>query len=283
MNIMQKIPLTTNNGRLLSARVFSATEPRSVVVVAGAMGVPQSCYEKFARFLCEQGHSVITFDYFGMGESLQTPLRHCQTNISDWGEEDCTAIIRFARDYFPGLKLQWIGHSVGGQLLGMIPAVNQIDQAITVASGSGYWRENSPPTKRVAWLLWYFIAPLSVPLAGYFPGARLNMVGDLPANVMRQWRRWCLNREYAVGAEGEAMRVRFASVTVPITSVAFSDDEMMSRRNIESLHSFYQNSPRTMIRLKPADIGEKKIGHLGWFRERYRDSVWAGQLLPLLQ
>ena len=73
---MQKIPLTTNNGRLLSARVFSATEPRSVVVVAGAMGVPQSCYEKFARFLCEQGHSVITFDYFGMGESLQTPLRH---------------------------------------------------------------------------------------------------------------------------------------------------------------------------------------------------------------
>lgn len=280
---MEKIEVMTQGGRLLSARLFSASEARSVVVVAGAMGVPQGCYEKFAHFLCEQGHSVITFDYFGTGESLQTPLRHCQTNISDWGEEDCTAIIRFARDYFPGLKLQWIGHSVGGQLLGMIPAVNQIDQAITVASGSGYWRENSPPTKRVAWLLWYFIAPLSVPLAGYFPGARLNMVGDLPANVMRQWRRWCLNREYAVGAEGEAMRARFASVTVPITSVAFSDDEMMSRRNIESLHSFYQNSPRTMIRLKPADIGEKKIGHLGWFRERYRDSVWAGQLLPLLQ
>jgi predicted alpha/beta hydrolase len=34
----------------------------------------------------------------------------------------------------------------------------------------------------------------------------LRKVGDLPRGVMAQWRRWCLNREYVVGVEGEGVR-----------------------------------------------------------------------------
>lgn len=280
---VEEVPLLTAGGHRISVRLFAAERPRSVVIVAGAMGVVQHCYEKFARFLCGQGFSVLTFDYAGTGTSHNTPLRRCASSITDWGKYDCNAVIDFARSRYPDLKLQWIGHSVGGQLLGMTPEVNRLDKAVTVACGSGYWRENSPPTKRIAWLLWYFIAPLSVRLMGYFPGTRLKMVGDLPANVMRQWRSWCLHPEYAVGVEGEALRQQFASVKVPITGLAFTDDEMMSLRNVESMHSFYRNAPVTLLRVDPAAIGERTIGHLGWFRERYRESLWRGQLLPLLQ
>ncbi|EON90894.1 hypothetical protein MARLIPOL_15984 [Marinobacter lipolyticus SM19] len=279
----QEIPLTTDGGHRISLRVFPAEPSRSVVIMAGAMGVSQNCYEKFARFLCRQGYTVLTFDYFGTGASLQTHLRDCPTSVTDWGNEDCHAVIDFARRRYPGQCLQWIGHSVGGQLLGMTPNVNLLDNAITVAVGSGYWRENSPPTKRIAWILWYFLAPVSLRLVGYYPGNRLKLVGDLPPNVMRQWRRWCLHRDYAVGVEGESLRDQFASVTVPITAVSFTDDEMMSKRNTESIHSFYCNAPLTMQRIDPSDVGESQIGHLGWFRERYQESLWRGVLLPLLK
>jgi hypothetical protein len=40
------------------------------------------------------------------------------------------------------------------------------------------------------------VAPLTLNIAGYFPGKHLRKVGDLPRGVMEQWRRWCLNREY---------------------------------------------------------------------------------------
>jgi predicted alpha/beta hydrolase len=277
------VALPTAAGHVVSMRVFSLTQPKAVVIVAGAMGVVQGCYEKFARFLAEQGFATITFDYAGSGASVHGHLRECKSGITDWGQYDCHSVIEYAKSHFPSLKINWIGHSVGGQLLGMTPNVNELHHAITVACGSGYWRENSPPTKRVAWLLWYFIAPATVPVWGYFPGKRLNMVGDLPAKVMRQWRNWCLHPEYAVGHEGQTMRDAYAQVRVPITSLAFTDDEMMSVQNVASLHGFYRNAPLTMLRVSPQDVGEKQIGHLGWFREKYRYSLWAGQILPLLK
>ncbi|SDU32696.1 alpha/beta hydrolase family protein [Halopseudomonas salegens] len=279
----EDIMLTTPGGHRISLRLFAAEASRSVVILAGAMGVNQRAYARFAEFLRTQGFTVITFDYFGSGASLHTHLRDCPVRVTDWGAEDCSAVIRYAREQYPDQQLQWMGHSVGGQLLGMTPEVNRLDHAITIACGSGYWWQNSPPTKRVAWLLWYLVAPASLQLCGYFPGKRLNMVGDLPPNVMRQWRRWCLHPEYAVGVEGESLRQQFAAVQVPISAIAFTDDEMMSETNTQSMHSFFAQTDVNMQRIDPADIGERNIGHLGWFREQYRDTLWQGTLLPLLQ
>ncbi|WP_165857232.1 serine aminopeptidase domain-containing protein [Marinobacter sp. JSM 1782161] len=274
--------LETGDNRHITLRLFEAPHPRAVVIVAGAMGVGQHCYEKFARFLQANGATAITFDYFGTGASLDGHLRDCPTDIIDWGRFDAHALIEFARARYPDADLRWVGHSVGGQLLGMTPNINQLERAVTVACGSGYWRENSPPTKRVAWLLWYGLGPALVATLGYFPGTRLNMVGDLPPNVMRQWRRWCLNPDYAVGAEGATMADQFAGVRVPITGVAFTDDEMMSRRNVESLHGFFRGTAVDLQHIAPQAVGEQRIGHLGWFRERYRDALWQDVLLPRL-
>jgi len=45
-------------------------------------------------------------------------------------------------------------------------------------------------------LFWFVFVPILTPLLGYFPGKRLRMVGDLPAGVAWQWRRWCTHRDY---------------------------------------------------------------------------------------
>lgn len=275
--------LSASDGQTIQARLFQPSgRPSGAVVVAGAMGVPQQHYLAFAEWLAQQGWLVATFDYRGIGLSRQGSLRQLKTDILDWARLDCAAVLAWLRQQAAGLPLCWIGHSLGGQILPFVPGHQQVDRMVTVASGSGYWLENAAALKRKSWLLWFIVAPLSVSLFGYFPGRRLNMVGDLPAGVMRQWRRWCLNPDYAAGAEGPAARAAYAGVTAPITSLSFSDDEFMSQRNIEALHGYYHNAPRQLRRFTPQQLGLKRIGHLGFFRAENRDNLWQRLLLPAL-
>ena len=269
--------VTAADGQRIAARFFSPKgEAKGAVLVVPAMGVSQDYYEPFARWLAQQGFTAATFDYRGTGRSRPSKLRGFKADIFDWARLDCAAMI----DALPQQPLYWIGHSLGGQILGLVPNKELVTKAITVATGSGYWRENSPRIRPMAWWLWFVVTPLIVPLFGYFPGKTLRKVGDLPKGVMQQWRRWCLDPEYAVGAEG--LRAQYAAVRTPIVSLSFSDDEMMSLRNTESIHGFYSGAPRTMKRLAPQDIGAKRIGHFGFFRSAYEGSLWRQHLLPEL-
>jgi predicted alpha/beta hydrolase len=247
--------------------------PKASVVVPSAMGVAQNFYARFAEWLASQGYSVTTFDYRGIGLSAPPSLRGFRIDIVDWAREDCAAVIDFTRAQRPTLPLYWIGHSLGGQVIGLIPNHQHIDRVIAVAAGSGYWRANAWPTKRYVLWLWYVAAPLSIPLFGYFPGKRLRKVGDLPAGVMKQWRRWCLSREYAV-SEGEEARAAFASVRVPMLSLSFTDDEIMSAESIQQLQALYTSAPVEYRRISPAEIGVARIGHFGFFRAQSEQTLW---------
>lgn len=278
------IHLPTEPGHTVAARVFLSPQQatKGVCILAPATGVAQYLYDDFARWLNAQGYHAVTFDYDGIGLSVTGHVRDSQSDMLTWAEYDGPAVLRYAGERFAGDEIIWIGHSIGGHLLGMMPDTGNISRAITVGSGTGTWWLNSPPTRRVSWLLWGVIVPVTVPLAGYFPGKRLKMMCDLPRGVIWQWRRWCLRREYCVGAEGDWLRQRFAAVRVPIDSVYFSDDEMMSPANVRDLHGFFSNAPQTQTVIQPADVGMTRIGHIGWHRERFRP-VWEQVFLPILQ
>ncbi len=271
------------DGADIAARFYHPEgEPRGAVLIVAAMATPQDYYRPFAEWLAKQGLITATFDYRGTGLSRPTQLRGFQADIFDWAKLDCAAMIQGLSDLSPGLPLYWIGHSLGGQILGLVPNRERIAKAVTIATGSGYWRENVAGIRPKAWWLWFVVTPLAVPLWGYFPGKALRKVGDLPKGVMQQWRRWCLDRDYAIGAEGDAIREQYAAVRTPIVSLSFSDDEMMSARNTESIHGFYSSAPRLMKRIAPQDIGVRRIGHFGFFRSAFESSLWQQHLLPEL-
>ena len=273
--------LDNGNGHKLSSHWFHpAGEARGVVLIVPAMGVEQRFYAAFAQWLAERGFVAVTFDYVGMGLSRQGPLRDLNVDVIGWGRHDCSAMLDAVTAAAGTLPVFWIGHSLGGQILPFVRGSERIRRAFTIATGSGYWRENTRSLRNRAWLLWYLIAPLVTPLAGYFPGQRLGMVGDLPRGVIEQWRRWCLHPEYAVGAEGKAVREAYSAVRTPITAISFTDDEMMSGRNTESLHGFYRAAPQTAKRIAPKQIGAERIGHFGFFRRQFAESLWAPYLLP---
>jgi len=282
MSALPREEVTTADGHKLVAHFFApASEGKGAVLIIPAMGVAQQFYFPFAQWLAREHFLVGTFDYRGTGLSRSPNLREFKADIFDWARLDCRAMVDAMAARAPGRPLFWIGHSLGGQILPFVPNRSRITKAITVAAGSGYWRENSLPLRRRAWWLWYVVAPVAVRIFGYFPGKRLRKVGDLPKGVMEQWRKWCLSPEYALG-EGEHVRQQYAEVTTPIVSLSFSDDEFMSERNTESLHGFYTRAPRVMKRISPGEIDVKRIGHFGFFKPCFEQSLWRGHLLPEL-
>jgi predicted alpha/beta hydrolase len=267
--------VTLPDGTALVFRTFRTTDsPKAAVIIPSAMGVAQKFYTQFAQWLAQQGYHVTTFDYRGIGYSAPRSLRGYPMSIFDWARHDCATVIDLVKSEVPNVPLHWIGHSLGGQLIGLIPNRDRIDRVITVATGTGYWLENTWRTKTVVWWLWFFMVPLALRTAGYFPGKRLRKVGDLPFGVMQQWRRWCLNREYVVGAEGDEVRADYASVRAPMLSLSFTDDEMMSAKGIKSLHGLYANAPVEYRRIAPREIGARHIGHFGFFRPQFEQTLW---------
>ena len=277
--------LTSAKGDALALNIFSPDEAqtkRGVVLIAAAMGVPQRYYAPFATWLAQQGFVVATFDYSGMGQSLtaaKVALKQVSSDMLDWAHEAGEVLTLMKRRY-PEIALYWVGHSFGGQILPMVDH-SSLRKAITVGTGSGYWKENSPQLRRRVWLLWYFLVPLLTPIMGYFPGKRLKMVGDLPARVMLQWRRWCMNAGYNIGVEGEPLRAQYAAVRTPITSLSFTDDDYMSAKNTEQIHGFYINARKNMQRIAPQDAGVTHIGHFGFFKAHFKDTLWHKLLAEL--
>lgn len=282
MNASLEADVVAADGYAVAARFFAPEiEPRAAVLLAPALGVPQRFYAPIAEWLAREGFLVATFDYRGIGRSRRSSLRRLRVDLRDWARLDCGAVLQSLEERSEGAPLIWVGHSLGGQILPFVPGVERLSRAITIGTGSGYWRENALPLRRYVWMLWYVLMPAATWLCGYFPGKRLRMIGDLPKGVALQWRRWCLHPEYAVGAERDA-RHRFAAVRAPVTAVSFTDDEFMSEQNTASLHAFYVNARVTRKRLAPADVGLRRIGHFGFFREAHCDQLWRPHLLPLL-
>lgn len=273
--------LTTPAGHDITARLFGKhnSNPKAVCIIASATGVAQFLYTDFANWLAEQGYVAITFDYDGIGLSIDRHVKYSESDVLSWGTQDSQTIVNYVAHRYPQQKRIWIGHSVGGHMLGFMDDTSKIDAAITVASGTGTWWHNSIQTKRVAWFLWYFVVPITVPLFGYFPGDKLRMLCNLPKGTMQQWRKWCLRTEYAVGHEGDWLKQKFADVDLPITAISFSDDEMMSPLNINQLHKYFSNADVTKLMVKPQDVGLKRIGHIGWHKGKFKP-LWESVLMP---
>jgi predicted alpha/beta hydrolase len=277
--------LVTPDGTEITARFFAPARPekaRGAVLVVPAMGVPQSFYAPLSEWLAAEGFHTATFDYRGMGLSRRAPLRRVDADIVTWAEQDTATALEALAQRAPRLPITWIGHSLGGQIVPFVGGHERVARVVTVAAGSGFWRDNAPALKRKVGLFWFGLVPLLTPLFGYFPGRRLGMVGDLPRNVVRQWRRWCLNPDYAAGAEGAEVRTRYAGVRVPISSFSFTDDEMMSQRSIEAIHAQYTSAPRVMRRFAPGELGLERVGHFGFFRREMQTPLWETHLRPEL-
>ncbi|HYF42976.1 MAG TPA: alpha/beta fold hydrolase [Ramlibacter sp.] len=262
------------DGTKIAARVFDPPgEAQGSVVIGGAMGVRQDYYAAFAQWLALQGWRVTTFDYRGSGDSAPRSLRGFRADLFDW-THDYEAVVDHAHAALPARPLYLLGHSLGAQLPGLFSNQHKVSGLLSVAAGSGYWRENAPQLKRIVPYFWFVLVPLATRLFGYFPGRKLRKVGDLPAGVIMQWRKWCLSPRYSVSAEGEGVRQQYANARFPVHALSITDDELMTLRGTHSLINLYENARREVQRVAPADLAVRRIGHFGPFRSEQETKLW---------
>jgi predicted alpha/beta hydrolase len=271
---MQRVAFSAKDGHPLAVYRFDpAGPPRAHVIIAAAMAVPQSFYATFARHLAARGYTAWTFDYRGIGESLQGSLRHVKANLSDWLNKDYDALLHEVSETSPRRPVFVVGHSFGGQVAPLLPSRERLAGLVNIAVGSGSLRHNTPRIRRSAPLMWHVLAPLFCPIFGYFPGARLGVIGNLPTGAMFQWRRWCLTPDYLLSGEPGA-REAYASADFPVLALTFADDELLLEDGSRMLHGAYARRPVDYRLVLAAQHGLPRIGHFGFFKPQSEATLW---------
>lgn len=253
--------------------VVPESEPRAAVLIAPAMGVQRRYYRAFARHLADR-HALasLTIDYRGIGGSR---LAHGRAvALTDWGELDLVAGADELARRFGGLPARFVGHSVGGQLMGFVPDV-PFDRALFVGSQSGYWRHWDGARRAAMALLWHAGIPAAVSTLGYLPGAMLGGGEDVPGGVARQWARWGRAPEYLGVSARERGGAWFESYRGELLAYAFTDDGYAPERAVRALVDVYRGARREVRTIAPDDLGVSSIGHFGFFRERFEATLWA--------
>ena len=57
-------------------------------------------------------------------------------------------------------------------------------------------------------------------------------------------------------------------------ALSMSDDELMTLRGTHNLVNLYANTERRVESITPADVKVRRIGHFGFFRDQFRQSLW---------
>src|SRR5437764_4111284 len=257
-----RIPARGDGFSLFGELFLPEGEPRAVVLVAGAMAVRCRFYAQFAQFLSEQGAAALTFDYRGIGGSRPPgALKKFHATFHDWGEKDLGGAVDFLTGRFPGKPLKWVGHSAGGQLLGLVENA-PVQASLFVAAQSGYWKNWSGIGRLVMASLWYAVIPASTALKGYLPMRAFRQGDDVPAGVAREWAQWGRQPHYVYSYAERQGGLAFRRYAGPIRSLAIADDSYAPKKAVEKLLEMYSAA------LWELPVVEKRpVGHFGWFKQ----------------
>ncbi len=268
------------DGLALEADVFEPElAPATAVVLACAMGVRRRFYGPLARWLAGQGFAVLTFDYRGVGRA------NCRMRAAmhDWGEQDLEGALRFAQQRWLGVPLTLVGHSAGGQLLGLAPSSVKLSAIATVAAQSGYWRYWSGAGRARMASLWYLVLPPLTHLLGYGPLSKLTGGQDVPAGVALEWARWGRDPDY-IWSYARARPNVFAEIAAPWRCYLVADDQSYAPvEAVRALHRLYRNARIEERLVDPKAIGQRAVGHFGFFVERTGGALWPSLAAFLMQ
>jgi len=277
---MVEIEIYSRLGYKLAATLYNSTSSNHLLIIASATGVKQQFYRKFAEYISANGITVITFDYTGIGQSLKQLIQTVNASAADWGRNDLEAVLQFARENFPDAKLSVLGHSIGGQLIGLAKSSTSIHKMILVAAQSGYWKWWKGTNRIKMWLNWHLLFPVLTNLFGYMPSKKISGMENLPKNVARQWSNWGRKKNYLFD-DIPAEQQHFHKISASMLAISIENDFYAPSDSVDWLIEKYSNAVVRKVHLDPKDLQVSSIGHFGIFREQFAASIWKNLLNEL--
>lgn len=261
-----ELELRARDDVVLSGTLYPSPTDREsgrAVIINSATAVPRRFYRHFAAALAAAGYSALTWDYRGVGDSRPASLVGYEARMRDWGLLDMPGVIDSLRATRPELtRVFLVGHSVGGQVAGLIDNPDAVAGMATFSSQSGYWLYQGGLQKLVVGLHVHLTMPALARLCGTMPWSWIGGE-DLPAGVALEWSRWCRDRDYLRGDPSLPLE-RFQDFRAPVLAWSFGDDSWGTPRAVDAMMSAYPALERR--HLEPGEAGMPSIGHFGAFR-----------------
>ena len=267
---MIDLTIPATDGFSLAATQFGddARAAERLVLIAPATGVKRRLYRPFSEFLAGEGFGVVTWDWRGTGDSRPASLRGFEATMRQWGERDLAGVIDWATARHPDARLAVIGHSFGGQAVGLAKNRARVRRLVTIAAQSGYLGHWPRPQRYMYAALWYVAMPLTARIAGYFPARLFRLGEDLPRGVALQWARWCRTPSYLGEWSGHR------AFTAPMLSIGFMDDPFAPPEAVQALLARYGSKKQQGWLIAPDELGARDIGHFGFFRPGVTPTLW---------
>jgi predicted alpha/beta hydrolase len=244
---------------------------RGTVLINSATAVPRRFYRRFAAEIANAGYEAVTYDYRGIGDSRPQSLRGFETRMRDWGLLDMAGVIDWARAENGETPLFLVGHSVGGQVAGLVDNAVSVDGMATISAQSGYWGVQGAEQKWLAGFHVHVTFPVLTRLVGYMPWSWLGSATDLPRGAALEWAEWCRNPDYLLGDESLPLD-RYAGFEAPVLAYSIGDDKWGTQPAVNAMMSAYPNLERRHI--EPTEHGLDALGHFGYFRAPARH-LWS--------
>lgn len=274
--------VTTADGYPLVAQHYRATGTlRGYIVIAGAIGVPQHFYRKFAEYTRGRGYDVFTFDYRGIGRSKPKSLRGFEMDFRDWGRRDLAAVVDGAANdaELLDVPVYVVAHSFGGHAFGMLPNHHRVRACFSYGTGAG-WHGWMPGLEQIKVLaLWNVVGPVLTMWKRYLAWSLLGMGEDLPLGVYRQWRRWCRFPHFCLDDPevGVQMRRWFGNVRTEMLAAAATDDRWAPPRSRDAILTGYRNANIRKLNYQTSQMNVGALGHMGFFRSR-ASALWPAAI-----
>lgn len=251
----------------ISATVYHPNAPAMGAVMIGpATGIKRQFYGAFASFLCEQGFGVITFDNRGIGESVDGSVSESNASLIKWGEQDMPAVLDALKMYFPEVPYFLVGHSAGGQLLGLMHNVHDLTAFCNFGSSSGSLRNMRKSYLIKAHFFMNVFIPISNLLFGHTKSHWVGMGEPLPKHVAQQWQRWCNGEGYVKTAFGrEVTDHQYHNISMPSKWLLATDDDIANITNVHDMISVFPKMNAEVEQLSPRDHDVDTIGHMKFF------------------
>ncbi|SDQ74290.1 Predicted alpha/beta hydrolase [Chryseobacterium soldanellicola] len=271
---MEKLILKTNGHVEITAHLFTPEKSNGkFLLINSATGVKQQIYFSFAQYFSEQGFTVITYDYRGIGLSKPKNMKGFKASMRIWGSEDFKALTKYIKNHFPKYKKYCLGHSVGALILGMNKDSEMFEEFIFVGTQNAFVGNLKIKTKIEAYLGFGIVQPLTTGLLGYFPANWFGLGESLPKNCAYDWRTLILNKK-STNSLLEKIDDYSGNLTQKVFVIRAEDDAWLTKKGVESLlNDTYPNLKPTYRLIKTSESEKGEIGHINFFRS-YNKKLW---------
>lgn len=267
--------IKTNDGTRIWISSYAPEKSNGrVMLVAPGVGLTHVYYHLFACFCRLRGYTVITFDYRGVGNSAPKKLNGYNASMHQWAIQDINAVLLYAKHHYPKQEIIYIGHCIGGEIIGLAPASQYIDRLVLVSSAlssARLW----PIKDRIRIGGLKIIVNALNKLYGYFPGKPLRIFGNLPYGVIHEWANWCDNQN---GLFDDFPDNNYRKLNIPVLALTFSDNWHCPPKAVKELLNRFENAAIVWHHINPGAPGVKSVGHHDFFHVSMRSTLWTSLL-----